>query len=417
MSNMIKEVKRTSRVFSLFGWMRKICYVFNEDVPERKPRLIRVAVASNYFLSGFTFATWASRIPTIQDKLHLSNAELGGALFALPLGLVMTLPFTSFILRRFDSRYPLIVGSCFFNLLLCVLGNISDPRLFFLILFLFGCARNLMNISLNTQSVGVQSLYKKSVLTSFHAVWSISGAGAAAIGAYMSSRGVSLSVHFICAAVITTPFVLITFRNTFRGDAPVCKQRVNKLFLVPHGSLLILGIIAFCCMAIEGAMYDWSGVYFHKVVRAANNGGFGYVSFMAAMTTGRIFGDRLVSKFGIKQILQISGILIAGGLALAIALPSLSFALAGFAMTGFGVSCIMPLLLRLAGETSTIGNGPAIAAVSTVSYFGFLAVPPIIGQLAEVMNLKWAFALISMLGVAVFILISITWNSLKRRNI
>ena len=66
-----------------------------------------------FFVSGFGFSTWASRIPAIQQKLHLNEAELGAVLFALPVGLMGTLPLTNVLLSRFDSRVSCVIPMVF----------------------------------------------------------------------------------------------------------------------------------------------------------------------------------------------------------------------------------------------------------------------------------------------------------------
>jgi MFS family permease len=123
--------------------------------------------------------------------------------------------------------------------------------------------------------------------------------------------------------------------------------------------------------------------------------------FMIAVTIGRFAGDRLVNKYGIKLVLQYSGILIVSGFALAIALPYTVPAIAGYGFIGLGVSCMVPLVFSVAGKSKSMSGGPAIAAVSTVGYLGFLLVPPIVGFVAQAANLRWSFAFIGLLGLVI----------------
>ena len=124
----------------------------------------------------------------------------------------------------------------------------------------------------------------------------------------------------------------------------------------------------------------------------------GYTAFMATMATGRFVGDWLVTKIGAKYVLQMSGCIIALGLLISILFPNLYTATAGFLLTGFGVSSVVPLTYGLAGKSNTMSTGMAIAAVSTVGYLGFLFGPPVIGYIAQALNLRWSFALIAVLG-------------------
>lgn len=367
----------------------------------------RVAVAAFFFVSGFSFASWASRIPAIQQRLHLNNAELGSTLFALPLGLMFTIPLTSYLLGRFSSRYILLIGSVLFSMLLCVLGFVTNTWQFVVVLFLFGCSRNLMNISVNTQSVGVQALYPRSIIASFHGVWSAAGFLAASLGSFMITNDVIPARHFLIVGLITFIIMAITYPNTLRNDVKLDKNNKRPVFALPDKTLIKLGVVAFCCMAAEGTMYDWSGIYFQKAVfapKALIN--MGYVAFMLTMSIGRFSGDWLVNRIGVKKVMQISGCLIAGGLLIAVLFPFIIPSTLGFLLAGLGVSCVIPLVMGLAGKNSTMGTGQAIAAVSTVSYFGFLFGPPVIGYIAEAANLRWSLAFVSLSGILIFVFVS-----------
>ena len=148
-----------------------------------------------FFISGFGFSTWASRIPTIQQELHLNEAQLGAILLALPIGLMGTLPLTGVLLSRRDSRQIMLFGALAFNVMLCAIGFAAKGWQLVIALLCFGCSRNLMNISANAQSIGVQALYDRSIIARFHAVWSLAGFAGAALGALMVNLGVSPAWH------------------------------------------------------------------------------------------------------------------------------------------------------------------------------------------------------------------------------
>jgi MFS family permease len=339
----------------------------------------------------------------------LNDAQLGSSLFALPLGLMFTLPFTSYLLGKYSSRGIMLIGSMAYSILLCILGYVTQTWQFVGVLFLFGAARNLMNIPVNAQSVGVQGLYPKSIITSFHGVWSLSGFAAAAVGGWMISHSIAPNIHFIVVGIITISTMLFFYKNTFRNDAPKPNAQPKRITIsFPDKPLIKLGLIAFACMSCEGIMFDWSGIYFKKIVVAPKSlEALGYIAFMCAAATGRFIGDWLVNKYGLKTMVQIFGCLIAGGLLLSISLPYLIPATIGFILTGLGVSCIVPLTMSLAGKSSSTKTpGQAIASVSTVSYFGFLLGPPIIGYIAEAANLRWSFSLGVLAGLGITFLIS-----------
>jgi MFS family permease len=147
-------------------------------------------------------------------------------------------------------------------------------------------------------------------------------------------------------------------------------------------------------------MFDWSGVYFQNVVKAkAAWIGAGYTAFMSTMAAGRFVADWLVTHFGIKKILQTSGVVIATGLSVAIIFPDIATSIAGFILVGAGVSSVVPLVYSAAGKSKKVSPGVALAAVSTIGYLGFLIGPPLIGFIAQASSLRVSFILIALLGL------------------
>ncbi|MGZ3765010.1 MAG: MFS transporter [Mucilaginibacter sp.] len=371
-----------------------------ETASTKTPRQIRIANAIFFFVSGFGYTTWASRIPSIQLSLHLNKAQLGAALFAMPIGLMATMPFTARLLSNVSSSRIMMIGAIAFNLMLALLGYTSLYWQFIAILFFFGSSRNLLNLSINTQSVGVQALYKKSIITTFHGIWSFAGFAGAGLGYIMVYLNVPPTWHLLTVSIAMCLLAFYAWPNTLH-QKPQPREK-KPIFILPDKDLLKFGLICFSSMACENVMYDWSGIYMRDAVHASKvTANAAFVVFMIAVTVGRFAGDRLVNQRGIKQVLRNSGILIVTGFALAIALPYTVPAIIGYAFIGLGVSCMVPLVFSVAGKSKSMSGGPAIAAVSTVGYLGFLLVPPIVGFVAQAANLRWSFAAIGLLGLVI----------------
>ena len=158
-------------------------------------------------------------------------------------------------------------------------------------------------------------------------------------------------------------------------------------------------------MATEGAMYDWSSVYFAQVVQPGESLiRAGYLACMCAMVTGRLLADGLVNRFGVTPVLQLSGLSIAAGLSLALLWPNLLPATAGLALVGFGMASVVPLCYSLAGKSTRVPPSVAISLVSSLSFLGFLGCPPMVGFLSHQFDLRWALSPIVVVGVAIFCL-------------
>ncbi len=369
----------------------------------RPPRqLHRWAVAAIFFASGLTFASWASRIPEVQAIHHLSNGALGGVLFALPAGSLISLPLWGWMIAKYGSKTMLLSGITFYILLLLLISGAGSIGQLWVILFLFGMIGNLCNIAVNTQAVGVEKLYGRSIMAGFHAIWSLAGFSGAALGNLLIAFNATLFSHFLIIGILATLLVIVANTRLIQGDA----QTQSSAFMVrPNKELWLLGLIAFCCMACEGAMFDWSGVYFQKVVNAPRElVALGYTAFMSTMAGGRFLGDWIITRLGKRPVLQASGLLIFSGLLLAVLFPYLLFAILGFMLVGLGVSSVIPVVYSAAGNSKNLAPSVALATVSSIGFIGFLIGPPIIGFIAEILSLRWSFTFIAILGLGTTLL-------------
>ena len=371
------------------------------SIAASRPRHVhRLAVSTSFLLQGLCFSTWASRIPTVQQKMHLSETALGGVLLAVPVGLIASLPITGWLVAKYGSRNLTVIAVLLYSGVLPLLGLAQNTTQLMAALIFFGFASNMANISVNTQGVGVEAIYGKSILATFHGVWSLAGFLGAALGSFMIGWGVSPFQHFVLMAGVIWVGVALMRPYLVPADAP--SPGDQPLFVLPDKSLMLLGILAFCSLLAEGTMFDWSGVYFKKIVLADKaQVGLGFSAFMSMMATGRFIADWFTDKFGRARTLQISGLLTATGLSVAVAVPSLLVASLGFMLVGLGVSSVVPLVYSAAGRSRTMPAGVALAAVSTVGFAGFLLGPPLIGLVAGATSLKVSFTIIACMGLAV----------------
>lgn len=368
--------------------------------PYSKKR-VRLGISLFYLGQGICFASWASRIPDLKSTLELSDAALGSILLALPLGQLITMPISGRLTTTFGSRRMLSISTPFYALALIGLSMATTGWQLALFLFLFGVVGNLCNIALNTQGVLGENFYGKPIMTSFHGAWSVGGFSGALVGLLMINLHLSPTIHFSIVALFVWIHIAINYRFLLGLVKPKETEK-RKLFTKPQGVLVQLGIIGFCSMATEGAMFDWSGIYFKDIVKAPHELVIlGYTSFMIMMATGRFLGDKAIARFGRKRSLQVSGMVMSTGLFISVIFPSLVPAVIGFMLVGIGVSGIVPMVYSIAGTNTKVSPGIAIAMVSGVSYFGFLMGPPLIGYISALSSLRYSYAVIGCFGLLI----------------
>jgi MFS family permease len=392
---------------SLFQTKGKIKKVFREAKASYLKR-IRFAVGTFYFGMGLSFATWASRIPDIKTALHLTEGDLGSILFALPMGQLIVMPFSGKMVTKFGSHRILVFSLIMYVLCLANLGLATTALQLSLGLFMFGLFGNLANIAVNTQGVYTEVLFKKTIMSSFHGMWSFAGFTGALVGLGMLTLNLNPLHHFLIIGGIVVIMVAFNFKFLIRAKEKLKdKGQKKKLFTKPDSALLWLGVIGFCSMASEGVMFDWSGVYFKDIVEAPGPLVIlGYTSFMIMMASGRFLGDGLINKFGRERVMQISGVMISGGLFTAVFLPYIIPCTIAFMLVGLGVATIVPTVYSMAGKNPTVPPGEALTIVSSVSFLGFLMGPPVIGHIAQNFGLQFSFAFIGVFGVLIAFMVS-----------
>jgi MFS family permease len=366
-------------------------------------RVSRFAVLGVFFTNGVVIGTWVVRIPAVQQRLGLGEGLLGVALLGAALGALAAMPLVGALVSRFGSRR--IVGTTAALLVLALVTPALAPSLLFLVpaLMLFGAANGGLDVSMNAQAVVVERGYGRSIMSSFHAAWSFGGLAGAALGGLLASRGVGPLPHFSVVAILAAIAFAVAYKALLPSHADA-SQEDAPAFARPTRALLGLGIISFCVLLGEGAMGDWSAVYLENTLDTGP--GFaaaGYAAFSVSMAFGRLFGDWFMERLGPATLVRACGVLAATGLGIALAVAQPVVALFGFACAGAGFSIVFPAALSAAGRTEGIATGPALAAVSTAAYTGFLVGPPFIGFLAEATDLGHALFLVVALSIAVVV--------------
>lgn len=366
---------------------------------------VRWAVTLYYFSFGLCFSTWASRIPDIRVAMGLSEADLGTVLFAIPIGQLFIMPFSGKLANKYGSHNTAAIGVLLYIVALIGLGLSTERLHLMLALFFFGMFSNLANISVNTQGIHAEGLFRRAIMSAFHGAWSVAGFTGALLGLVMLAFKLSPLEHFFIVAALIILIVILQYKYLVKVKAVEPLQNKRKIFSRPDPALLWLGVMAFCCMLSEGIMFDWSGIYFKDVVGASGSLVIlGYASFMVMMAAGRFLGDKVIQRVGRKRSLIISGCMISIGLYMAVLLPHLITATIAFMIVGLGVATVVPSIYSLAGRTLNVAPSIALQTVSSVSFLGFMLGPPLIGYVAHATSLRISFAIIGIFGFAIALL-------------
>ncbi len=366
-------------------------------------RRARLAVAAVFFINGVALGSWFVRIPAVQQGLSLGEGLLGLALLGAAVGALVSMPLAGALISRFGSRR--VVGATALLLPLSVVLPALAPGLLLLVgaVAVVGAANGALDVSMNSQAVAVEREYGRPIMSSFHAAFSFGGLAGATLGGLVASAGVAPLPHLAAVAALGVVAAAFVYRALLPASADAADEG-EPAFARPTRALLGLGVISFCVLLGEGAMSDWSAVYLDGTLETGP--GFaaaGYAAFSLAMAFGRLFGDGLAERLGHVRLVRACGAIAAGGLGAALLVGQPVFALIGFACAGAGFSVVFPAALSAAGRAEGTAAGPALAAVSTAGYTGFLVGPPAIGFAAELVGLGGALFVVVGLSAAIVI--------------
>jgi MFS family permease len=356
----------------------------------------RIFLSAYFFLSGVCFSTWASRIPTIKTNFQYNEAQLGTLLLLMPLGSLLGLPLSGWLVSRFNSRKPVLVGFILLSLSLALIGSAPSTTVLAIAICLFSFNMRIMNISVNTQALALQKSFTRNINGSFHGLWSTGGIVGVGISTLFVGLGISMRIHLMVVAVVAIAIGIFSFRFLLRNDKSVSGNKVN--LRKPDPYIVNLGFLAFLASLCEGGMFDWSGVFFKEVVHE-DLFTLGYLLFMIFMALSRFATDSIIDRIGRPQTFIVSSVLIFVGISLAVSLPTFWSSLIGFCLVGLGTAAIVPMVFSLAGQSKKYSPGVAISIVVTYSIAGMFLGPVLIGYIAHAFQLRFAFLTFALAGL------------------
>jgi predicted MFS family arabinose efflux permease len=354
----------------------------------------RLATRLAFLVAGFGIACWAPLVPFAKTRLGVDDGVLGLLLLSLGIGSVVAMLLTGVMSARYGSRPIIIAGGLSLAAVLPLLAVASTPAMLAVALFAFGAALGSIDVAMNIHAVEVERDAGRPLMSGFHALFSIGGfAGSALMTALLSLQLGALACTLICSALMLIAMLLAAPRllsSVQVQDGP--------LFVLPHGSVLLLALLGAITFLVEGAMLDWSAllVIGAGLVSEAQ-GGIGYIVFSIAMTIGRLGGDAVVARIGDRTTLVWGSIIAIAGFVVLLTAPVAAVAVTGFLLIGLGASNLVPVLFRRAARQTVMPTGLAVAAITTAGYAGILIGPAGVGFVARLDGLSTAFWLLAAL--------------------
>lgn len=361
----------------------------------------RISVSFMFFICGFIFSNWSTRLPNIQTQFSLSSSTLGLTLLCVAIGSLTSMPLTGWLIAHRGSKFTVIISLLLFSTILVLFPLLSATWHLAVFFYLFGFLMGALDVSMNAQAVAVEQQFHQPMMSSFHAMFSVG----MMIGALCTSYFVQYSINYhffiVSGGCLVAGMACIPFLVT-----DVEKPNADGIkFVLPNRAMFIIGAIAFCAMLGEGAIADWSTIYLKNVIKANEvTAPIGLSAFSAAMTLGRFGGDKLRALWGDKRLIFVNSLFAAAGLLLALLFPLAWVVIAGLFVVGAGLSTVIPIAFSSAGHNKSLPNGIGLAMITTLGYCGLLFGPPVIGFLADAQGLRFALWFVMVLFVLMLLM-------------
>ena len=355
-----------------------------------------VANPVNFCLLGLVYASWAARIPTVRDALQLDAAQLSIALLGGGAGAVLSFPLAAGLVRWLGARRAsCCAGLTMMLSLICVA---LSPNLVWLTaaVFLFGASTSCFDVAINALGAVTEKAAGRSIMSMLHAWFCVGALLGALLGSLAAGAGLPLLTHYLMLVAPLAVALLLNKQWLPRDEHHSSEH--SSVYALPHGPLVMLGIIGFCGAMAEGSIGDWSGVYLKDTLGAGDGiAPLAFAAFTGMMLAARLVCDRLKDRQGARRVIVGGALLAAAGVGVASAASGLVLTMAGFALAGAGLAAVFPFVFSAGAR-----HGPtALAGVATLSYSGSLLGPPVIGLIAHRTGMQAAIAFIALVCIGI----------------
>lgn len=366
--------------------------------PAHTPTLIHLwSYRLTFLLSGMALGAWAPLVPFARDRAGLEEAQLGLLLLCFGLGSMLAMPVAGALTTRKGCRFVSLIGGALICSMLPLLATLSSFSTLAMALAVFGAGLGSIDVAMNVQGLMVEQDHRRPLMSGFHGLFSLGGIVSAGAMGLMLWGGASplLAVSVVVATVAGMLLWHARHLLAYGADDP------SAPFTWPTAKVLVIGLLCFIALLVEGAILDWSAVFLNRAHQIdLSVAGGAYAVFSLAMAAGRFSGDALRKRFGAVKLLTGGGLLVMLGFAMAVLLQPWPLFLLGFALIGLGLSNTFPVYCSIVGAQTAMPAGLGIAVITGIGYCGILLGPALIGFAAHFIGLRDALLCVGTLLLA-----------------
>jgi len=366
-----------------------------------------------FFIAAFSIGLFTIRIPTIRSQIQTDYLGIGYIMVSFAIGSIIAMLFANYLLSKVSSKNILIYASLINWILWLPVPFVKDLQTFILIAFLFGSSFGFFEICINLQATKIETREKKSMMSGFHAFWSLGVLTGSILTSLFLQWEVSILTNVLIYLIVMLPInILFCFKLT--EDRKTSDDGKKNIFFLWPVLIVLLAIIAMANVLTEGSVDSWGALYMKDFIKVAGfQVGIATISFNIFMVLGRIYGDSFRDRFGVYILLLASFFITIISLTVLINFNTILSSIIGFALLGLGTSSIVPMAYSLASKVEGIDSGVGITIISIAVYATFIGVPGILGFVANSYGINYIFTPILIIFILLLIPIKIFKNEFK----
>lgn len=376
----------------------------------------RAAVCLTFFCNGLAFSNLVPRYPEIVERLAITKAAFGQAIMAGSIGALIAGLAASSLITRWTSARVATLGMALAGLAYLGAGTAGNWLVLAACLAIGGGLDAIIDVAQNAHGLRVERRWGSSIITSFHAAWSLGAVCGALMGQRMAASGVPIAWHLGGVVLILTALSLAALRWMIPGPdaddrraeavepsasptapptAPASTEPTGPLAparsapparasrLATAAMIGVLGAMCAAAMSPEDVSANWSSLLLAELRAPAGMVGMGLVAMQTTMIVGRLIGDRIIDSLGPRRVIGAGGALVALGMGAGLATGTVWGILAGMVLAGAGCAVAVPVAYAAADDIPGLPPGAGLTIVSWLARVIMMIAPPIVGMLAD----------------------------------
>ncbi|MCS0502825.1 MFS transporter [Ancylobacter mangrovi] len=375
---------------------------------ERALAASRLAASAIFFVGGAGLTVWATFIPLLKVRAGLDDAQIGMVLLCVSLGCLCGMPAAGVLRPRLGPIRSGALAGIAFAAAICAPGLGWSMPLLAGAAYLIGLSFGFLDVCINAHVSALERELGRPIMSSAHAFFSIGNVSGALIGGVLIGAGLGIPAGLGIASLLLIAIAAIASSWLWLPEAHVREAHSTSVFQLPSRTIIGLGVLTVLAFIVELALIDWGALYLVQVTGSPPaQAAYGVAAFSLAMAIGRFRGDRIVHRYGEVATIRVSAVIAIIGIAAIVLAPTALIALPGFAVAGFGIANMVPILFSLSGRMPGVAPTAGIAMTVTIAYGGGLFGPPLVGFVAHTQGMRAAFVML--IGGALVITALVRW--------